>query len=183
MEAGTYDPRSIANLMLEEGHRHGTAITNLALQKLLYFAHALFLVERKRPLVSGNFEAWTFGPVHPIVYEAFKGSGGQPITTRAAGVNVITGAEIQLPMPVDPEVRRHIERVMASYGRLTPGRLVDISHAKDAPWDFVVNKGRTAVAFGLRISDDVILERFKYHKVSVSEAPAAGEPGEDAPLA
>lgn len=183
MDAGPYDPRSIANLMLDEGHRCGSAITNLALQKLLYFAHALFLVERKRPLVSGNFEAWTFGPVHPIVYEAFKGAGGQPITTRATGINVVTGERVQLPTPVDPEVRRHVERVLMSYGGLTPGRLVDISHAKGAPWDFVVNKGRTAVAFGLRISDTVILERFKYHKVSVSEAPAAGEPGEDAPLA
>ena len=183
MEVGPYDPRSIANLMLEEAHRHGTPITNLALQKLLYFAHALFLVERKRPLVSGNFEAWTFGPVHPVVYEAFKSAGGQPITTKASGINVATGARVQLSSPANPEVTRHVERVLLSYGRLTPGRLVDISHAKGAPWDFVVNKGRTAVAFGLRISDDVILERFKYHKVSVSEAPAAGEPGEDAPLA
>jgi|RhiMetdeSRZDD1v2_1073273.scaffolds.fasta_scaffold531864_2 uncharacterized phage-associated protein len=180
---GPYDPRSIANLMLDEGHRRATNITNLALQKLLYFAHALYLVERKRPLVSGNFEAWTYGPVHPTVYEAFKTAGDRPITTRAAGIDIMTGRRVELPTPADPDVRRHIERVMLSYGSLTPGRLVDISHAKDAPWDFVVNKGRTSVAFGLRISDNVILERFKFHKVSVHDVPAAGEPGEDAPLA
>jgi uncharacterized phage-associated protein len=184
MEAGRpYDPRSIANLMLEEGHRRGTAITNLALQKLLYFAHALFLVERKRPLVSGNFEAWRFGPVHPVVYEAFKGAGDKPITTKATGVDILTGQGVQLPLPEDPDVRQHIERVMASYGRLTPGRLVDISHAKGAPWHFIVDKGRTSVAFGLRIPDNVILERFKFHKVSVADVPSAGEPGEDTPLA
>lgn len=183
METGPYDPRSIANLMLEEGHRRDTAITNLALQKLLYFAHALFLVERKCRLVSGNFEAWQYGPVHPTVYEAFKSAGDKPITIRAAGINVITGQRLELPLPDHPEVRRHIERVMLSYGSLTPGRLVDISHAKGAPWHFVVNKGRTSIAFGLRISDDVILERFKFHKVSVADEPTAGEPGEDAPLA
>jgi uncharacterized phage-associated protein len=183
METGPYDPRSIANLMLEEGHRRDTPITNLALQKLLYFAHALFLVERKRPLVSGNFEAWQYGPVHPAVYEAFKGGGDRPITTRATGINVVTGQRIELPLPENPEVKRHIERVMLSYGSLTPGRLVDISHAKDAPWHFIVNKGRTSIAFGLRISDDVIRDRFKFHKVSVADVPTAGEPGEDAPLA
>ena len=183
METGPYDPRSIANLMIEEGHRHGTAITNLALQKLLYFAHALFLVERKRPLVSGNFEAWQFGPVHPTVYEAFKNAGDKPIKTRATGINVITGQRIELPSPDDPDVKRHIERVMLSYGSLTPGRLVDISHARDGPWHFIVDKGRTSIAFGLRISDNVILERFKFHKVSVADVPTAGEPGEDAPFA
>lgn len=177
-----YDPRSIANLMLDEGRRNGSTITNLALQKLLYFAHALFLVERKRPLVSGNFEAWRYGPVHPAVYEAFKSAGDKPITTRAAGIDVLTGRRVELPLPDDDDVRRHIERVMSSYGRLTPGRLVDISHAKDAPWHFIVDKGRTSVAFGLRIPDDVIRERFKFHKVSVADVPISGEPGEDAPL-
>ena len=50
--------RAIANLILDEGDRIERPITNLALRKLLYFAHGLFLIERKRPLVSGYFEAW-----------------------------------------------------------------------------------------------------------------------------
>ena len=32
-----YDPRGIANLMLDESQRIGRPLTNLALQKLLYF--------------------------------------------------------------------------------------------------------------------------------------------------
>jgi uncharacterized phage-associated protein len=183
MAPAPHDPRAVANLILDEAQRRGMAITNLALQKLLYFAHALFLVERKRQLVSGHFEAWRFGPVHPLVYETFKTTGDKPITTRATGIDVMTGAPVELPPPLDLDVRSHVDRVMASYGRLTPGRLVDISHAKGAPWHFIVDKGRTSVAFGLRIPDSVIVERFKHHKVSVSEVPAAGEPGEDAPLA
>ncbi len=50
-----YDPRGIANLMLDESERVGQRMTNLALQKLLYFAHAIFLIEQKRPLVSGYY--------------------------------------------------------------------------------------------------------------------------------
>jgi hypothetical protein len=45
-----------------------------------------------------------------------------------------------------------------------------------------VDKGTTGVAFGLRISDDVILSRFKHHKISVGETPTVGEPNEDAPF-
>jgi uncharacterized phage-associated protein len=177
-----YDPRTIANLILDEGQRSGRPVTNLALQKLLYFAHALFLVERKRPLVSGFFEAWQYGPVHPTVYQCFKAAGDQPVTFRAESVDVMTGERTALLPPFETDVVQHVVRVMAFYGRLTPGRLVDISHAKGAPWDFVVDKARNSVALGLRISDDIILDRFKFHKVSVAEVPKSGEPGEDTPL-
>lgn len=177
-----YDPRTIANMIVAEGRQMGRPVTNLALQKLLYFAHALFLVERKQPLVSGYFEAWQYGPVHPTVYQAFKGAGDQPITFQATATNALTGERTPLPTPDDPEIIQHIRRVMTSYGRLTPGRLVDISHAKDAPWHYVVESAKAAVAIGLRISDDVIRERFKHHKVSVAEAPKVGEPGDDAPI-
>lgn len=177
-----YDPRAIANMIVEEGQQVGRPVTNLALQKLLYFAHALFLVERKQPLVSGYFEAWQYGPVHPTVYQAFKGAEDQPITFLATAMNALTGERTRLPNPTDPEIVQHIRRVMMSYGRLTPGRLVDISHAKDAPWHFIVESAKHTVAIGLRISDDVIKERFKYHKVSVAEVPKVGEPGDDAPI-
>lgn len=168
--------------MLDEAERCGHRITNLALQKLLYFAHAIFLIEQKRPLVSGYFEAWEYGPVHPTAYQAFKSAGTQPITFRATRIEATTGIQAHIPLPDDLAVRQHIARIMQSYGRMTPGRLVDISHAKGAPWDFIANKGRTSLAFGLRISDDVILERFKHHKVSVGHFPTIGEPSEDTPF-
>jgi uncharacterized phage-associated protein len=39
MTGGPYDPRAVANLMLDEADSSGIKVTNLALQKLLYFAH------------------------------------------------------------------------------------------------------------------------------------------------
>lgn len=178
-----YDPRGLANLMLDEAERVGIGITNLALQKLLYFAHGIYLNATRRPLVSGYFEAWQFGPVHPTAYKAFKSAGGEPIAFRAKGQDALTGAARPVAQPDDPAARLLVQRVLASYGKLSAGRLVDLSHAKNSPWDFVVDKGRTSVAFGLRIPDTVILERFKYHKVSIGLAPVAGEPREDTPFA
>jgi uncharacterized phage-associated protein len=178
-----YDPRCIANLMLEESERIGRPLTNLALQKLLYFAHAIFLIEQGRPLVSGYFEAWEYGPVHPGAYQAFKSAGAEPIRFRAARLNVVEGSREPIAPPREPEIVRHIGRIVQSYGRMTAGRLVEISHAKDSPWHFVVDKGRTSLAFGMRIPDDVIRERFKHHKVSVGRQPSAGEPREDTPFA
>ncbi len=96
--------------------------------------------------------------------------------------DVLTGERSEIESPTDPTIRRHIARIMLSYGQLSPGRLVDISHAKDAPWHYIADKGRTSVALGLRIPDDVIVNRFKFHKVSIGAAPVAGEPDEDTPL-
>jgi uncharacterized phage-associated protein len=183
MSEPPYDPRAVANLLLDLADRDGLPVTNLVLQKLLYFAHGHFLIRSGVPLVRGGFEAWTHGPVHPAVYQAFKVAGKLPIQFRAEARNFATGDILALHAPTDPQVRRHIIGVLSAYGHLPPGRLVDISHAPRAPWAATKNKAETSVALGLRISDNVIVECFKYHKVSVGPESRAGEPDEDTPLA
>ena len=182
MTTAPYDARAIANLMLDEASRSNLSLTNLAVQKLLYFAHALHLIEQKLPLMTGFFEAWQFGPVHPSVYSAFRSAGAEPIRFRARKMDVLTGETSALINPDNPDVTRLIQRVLNSYGLLPTGRLVDISHAKNAPWDYIVNKSRVTVALGMRIPDSVIVERFRFHKVTVSSAPRSGEPLEDSPI-
>lgn len=176
------DPRSVCNLLLDEAaNRH--PITHIDLQKLLYFAHGLYLVETKRPLVSGYFEAWQFGPVHPTAYVAFKVAGSRPIDFRAVRRDALTGETSPLSPPTCARVVDCIRRIVLAYGRLDTHRLVELSHAPKAPWHFVVDKARTSLAFGMRIPDDVILERFRYHKVSVGPRAEKGEVYEDAPFA
>lgn len=179
---GAADPRSVCNFMLDEAEGHGP-ITHLALQKLLYFAHGLYLMETKRPLVSGYFEAWEHGPVHPAAYRAFKDAGRRPINFRATRQNPLTGEKTSLDKLSDTTAMECSRRIILLYGRMTPHHLRMISHAPGAPWRFIVDKARTSVAFGLRIPDNVILERFRYHKVSVGAAPFEGDLGEDTPFA
>ena len=47
-------------------------ITNLRLQKLLYFIQAVFLVQFNRPAYTETIEAWPYGPVVPEAYFSFK---------------------------------------------------------------------------------------------------------------
>lgn len=183
MSAHSHDPRAIANLLLDQADEAGTQLSNLALQKLLYFCHGIHLIERKEPLISGYFEAWQYGPVHPVAYRAFRDAGSAPIKFRAEKQDILTGECLPIPQPSDSQVVQLASHVINSLGKLSPGRLVDLSHAPNSPWHFIVDKGRTSVAFGLRISDEVIRQRFKFHKVSIGAAPLAGEPGEDTPFA
>lgn len=182
--AGPYDARAVANWLLDlaDDEDDLRPIRPLALQKLLYFAHGFCLIRLGRPLVKGHFEAWRYGPVHPVVYHSFKHEGDRAITSRAAAKNPITGAERPLDTPDDALAKREIRAVLRTLGHMTPGQLVDLTHAPDGPWAATVNKAKTSVSLGMRISDTVTVERFKFQKVSVTETARVGEPNDDAPL-
>jgi uncharacterized phage-associated protein len=182
-ESPPYDPRAVANLLLDAADDLGIAISNLALQKLLYFAHGHFLIRTGVPLVQGAFEAWNNGPVHPAVYHAFKSAGRDPIRTRASGRNVMTGEARMLTNPQSPDVRRHLSRMLASYGHLSPGLLVAISHAPKGPWAMVREQATHATSLGARIPDSLTSERFHYQKIIVRSGGEVDDLAEDEPLA
>jgi len=177
------DPRSVSNLMLDLADRDRTAIDPVALQKLLYFAHGMYLLGTRKPLVSGYFEAWKNGPVHPGIYRAFRVAGNGPINFRATRENVLTGEQSSIPAPTDSGVIDLVRRVVHVYGPLDTQRLVAISHAPGAPWDVTMKQARDFMALGLRITDNVIISCFQSHKVSVDRGHGLGlgEPGEDVP--
>jgi uncharacterized phage-associated protein len=177
------DPRSVCNLMLDLADHEPLAIDPAGLQKLLYFAHGMYLLGTRKPLVSGYFEAWKNGPVHPGVYRAFKLAGNGPIGFRAEQENLLTGQRTPISNPTDPAVVDLTKRVVRSYGPMGTKRLVAISHAPGAPWDFVVSQAQNSMSLGMRISDSIIATRFLRHKVSVGTWTALGDPGEDAPFA
>lgn len=68
-----------AKLFLTQAHRKGDTITNLKLQKLLYYAQGWHLVKFRAPLFSDKIEAWAFGPVIPSVFKVYKDSCFLPI--------------------------------------------------------------------------------------------------------
>lgn len=175
-----YDPRVICNLILDESRRH--PITHVALQKLLYFSHGLHLLRTGDPLVKGYFEAWRHGPVHPGAYKSFKRAGGQPIDFRAMSRDMLTGEEKPIPSNVDDTAFECVSRTVANYAGMSAWTLVHISHASGAPWHAIVEQAKNTVAFGIRIPNNLIKEKFNQHKVSVRQEQRLDEPHEEAPL-
>ena len=178
-----YDARAVANLLLERAGAKGIKITNLTLQKLVYFAHGWMLTRYGRPLVDGYFEAWQHGPVHPTLYGCFKSFGRQPITAPAERVNLRTGEMVAALPPQDVDVVESVERVLQHLGSLSSTRLVNISHARGAPWHETVNKRPTETRLGLRISDTLVCERFHRHMVMGYAESRIGDVVEEAPPA
>lgn len=177
-----YDPRAVANLLLKEARERGHHVSNLKLQKLLFLCHAFHLVDTGRPLVRGNFEAWQYGPVHREVYDAFKRFGAKPITEDAESFDPVTGARKPIALPADRAVLDVLQRVVQFYGSKSPSELVELTHAKNGPWDQVVNAAKTTANIALKISDGVIAERFKYLWFGDKPNYKDKEPDEDTPL-
>jgi uncharacterized phage-associated protein len=176
------DARAIANLLLNEADARGIKLSNLKLQKLLFLCHAFYLVDTTRPLVRGTFEAWRYGPVHREAYEAFKEFGAKPITRGADRFNPVAGVRQALPVPEDQAVHDVVRDVVRFYGGKSARELVELTHAKNGPWDQVVSRAETSANIGLKITDAVILQTFKYLWFGDKPSFKDQEPNEDQPL-
>lgn len=170
MTSPPYDPRIVANCILEIAWDNSIEVTHLALQKTAYFLHARFLRERDGvPLLSGHFEAWKHGPVHPQLWSSFKEHGRSPIEKFATAVDLFSGLAKELPEIDDPDVKQFIIRGCTNLLKMEPHKLVGLSHAKNSPWDVLTRSGRTERVYGCRISNELIRERFHFHKISMSD--------------
>lgn len=108
----------------------GKVTTNFQLQKLIYFCHGWALALMGRPLVTEQFEAWTYGPVLPSVYHTFKVFSSNPIPYNHPYVLK------QEPL-VDESSLALIDRVLEVFGEVTPHQLSNLSQMPDSPWRYV----------------------------------------------
>lgn len=178
-----FDARAIANAILKEAWVRGCNITNLKLQKLLFLCHAFYCVENEGAnLIQGSFEAWQFGPVHRGTYEAFRHFEGNPITEETQRLNPVTGEKSPLLPPESRVVLDIIAKVVKFYGDWSAGELVDLTHTKDGPWDFVVQTAANQANMGLKIDNQIITERFKYLWFGKPGEIRKEEPNDEKPL-
>ena len=74
-----YKALDVASYVINYCNRQDKMISNLRLQKLLYFIQAYFVIQDgvNSPCFEERIEAWDFGPVVPDVYRYFSvfGSG------------------------------------------------------------------------------------------------------------
>lgn len=76
-----YDVLTISRFIINYSNEKKYSISNLRLQKLLYFVQATFLLETNKPCFKEKIIAWDFGPVVIEAYNEFKTSGCLSIST------------------------------------------------------------------------------------------------------
>ena len=118
----------------------GDTISNMKLQKLLYYAQAYHLVEFREPLFEDSIEAWTHGPVVPAVYHDFKryGPGAIPLADDA--------------VELDERTTAYLNEIYRTYGQFSAWKLSKMTH-EESPW-------REAWETDKRITNERLLDFF-----------------------
>jgi len=161
------DARDLANYILDVADVNCSTISNLALQKILYFCHANFLVHFDTPLFHNPIEAWRFGPVVRSVYETFRVFGREPITARALHLDPLDGRVFVVPFRPAADAKYFLENVISAYSKMDAFALACLTHEQDGPWSAALEAYGTTANVGLRIEDDLIRERFCKSKARI----------------
>ena len=149
-------------------------ITNLKLNKLVYFAQGCYLARQGVPLFAEEIEAWKYGPVVPSVYTAFQVCGDNVIQNEAGTYsrNVFTPEIIDFLLDIDKE-----------YGVYSAYRLVDLTHKPGSPWKQTCDK------FGMNsiIQKECMKQYFsdnmcQAHQINTEKIPVDGYRREDGKL-
>ena len=152
----TQDVRGIANFVLDNADREAIGISNLGLNKIIYFLHVAFLHRFQKPLVSAKIEAWDYGPVFREVYHQFKECGRERITKRASKIDVLSGNYRTVDYLLDEGDEHFLKEQCLLLLRIPAGKLVDLSHTEDGAWHQArYQNGR--VNPGVEITNDLIL--------------------------
>lgn len=156
-----YDIRALANLVLEEATRSGQKISNLHINKALFFVYVDFYREFGFPPTRAKIEAWEHGPVFREVYNQFKHFGRSEILGKAMKVDYGSGEKIPAVDQINADHEAFLRAAARFYARVPASVLYDLSHDALGAWAQVWNH-RGEFNIGMEITPDLI----KKHEVS-----------------
>ena len=97
-------------------------ITNLKLQKLLYYAQGVHMAEYGEKLFEEPIVAWSYGPVVESVYDTYKNNGFDGIKNFEPPIENFSEKEEKTLRTVDN-----------SFGQYSAWKLVEMTH-NETPW-------------------------------------------------
>lgn len=140
----TYKVEDIANKILAKATNSdaGSLISNMKLQKMLYYMQGYHLAYFNNPLFDEEIEAWMYGPVVPSVYDKYKEYENRGIS--------YTGDTIHL----NDEEEQLFEEVYELYDEYSAIGLMKLTHSEE-PWK------KTATGVGNIIPKKLMQNFFK----------------------
>lgn len=123
-----YSALNIAKYTIDKCTKEMHPISNLQLQKILYYIQREFLQQGIRAFPE-EIEAWQFGPVVPEVYRQYCGFGALPIRMRYA-VNM------------ESDDARIINPIIERKRMLNPWDMVSDTHSTGKAWDLTYRGGQ-----------------------------------------
>lgn len=107
----------------------GETISNLKLQKLLYYLQGFFIAVFDKKLFEESIEAWQYGPVVRESYFHFKDFGSASIS--------LNETEKIIDLPINES--ELFDEVMTEYGQFSAIKLMNMTH-EELPWKKTFNE-------------------------------------------
>jgi uncharacterized phage-associated protein len=119
-----YSACDIANYFLWKAQdENQELLSNMKLQKLIYYAQGLHLALYDFPLFDDKMEAWTYGPVVPDLYHSYK-------HFEAGGIPADPNFD---PSSIDGDTSEFLDEVFNVFGQFSAIRLMELAHS-DQCW-------------------------------------------------
>lgn len=117
-----YKALDIANKIISKTDlEHGDTISNLKLQKMMYYQQGFHLAYFGTPLFDENIVAWQYGPVVPSVYKEYKSFESNSISTSKEGISLSDDEE------------ELFNNVYEEYNQFSAVALMKMTH-EESPW-------------------------------------------------
>lgn len=124
------------------------AISNLKIQKLLYYAQGFHLALYSKPLFDEDFEAWEHGPVIPSLYHAYS-------IHKSSAIPKPNNFDFK---PYSEEEKSFLREVYDAYGQYSAWALRDLSHQttpwKETPRNGIISKEAMRAYFVTRLVEE-----------------------------
>lgn len=120
----------IALEFVDRGMKQSLPITQMKLQKMLYFAQGIHLVTNNlEPMFDDKFQAWQYGPVIPIIYHEYKLYGNRPIMDTDWVSSVSKKSH-----EIENSTMKSIDVAWNVTKEISAVKLSNWTHAQDSPW-------------------------------------------------
>lgn len=156
-------PIAVANFIIEVAKEEENPVTNLKLQKVLFFLQGYYLNKYNRVLFDGKFAKWQYGPVEEEIYQIFKSQGSMPINSPSTQMRIENGVielyhkEINLPQ----EYSEELKSIVIKINQKAPWELVELTH-KHSSWSSYEDDINRRIASDY--TNNEIERCFKYNK-------------------
>ena len=162
----------VANYFLSQADEDaGDLISNLKLQKLLYYAQGYHIALKDKPLFPEKIEAWTHGPVVPEVYHKYKEFDGNPIPLPK-------GFDFSI---FDEETRKVLDEVYRVFGQFSAWKLRQMAH-NEPPWaNAVETEDREITHEALKEYFSTLIWRARRKKPATKRAPKSSHIAQKVP--
>ena len=125
----SYNAIDLARYIISKCSKEQCPISNLQLQKILYYIQVEWLLKNNEPLFNNDICAWQFGPVVPDVYYLYNGYGASKILSQY---------DIEIP----DKIKNVIDPIIVEKRTKQPWDLVEDTHRKNGAWDTIYNGGQ-----------------------------------------